>query len=101
MRLERAAALAPDGVGNIGPGLDVLVMAVTGPGDRVIAERADEPGVTIIDGGHPDLPRAADRNAAGIAAIAVLERAGPTDDGVRLTLEKRLPLSGGQGGSAA
>ena len=101
MRLERAAALAPGGVGNIGPGLDVLGMAVTGPGDRVIAERADEPGVTMIDGGHPDLPRAADRNAAGIAAIAVLERAGTLDDGVRLTLEKRLPLSGGQGGSAA
>jgi homoserine kinase len=101
MRLERAAALAPGGVGNIGPGLDVLGMAVTGPGDRVIAERADEPGVTMTGGGHPDLPRAADRNAAGIAAIAVLERAGTLDDGVRLTLEKRLPLSGGQGGSAA
>src|ERR1017187_9395577 len=96
MRLERAAALAPGGVGNIGPGLDVLGMAVTGPGDRVIAERADEPGVTMTGGGHPDLPR-----AAGIAAIAVLERAGTLDDGVRLTLEKRLPLSGGQGGSAA
>jgi homoserine kinase len=101
MRLERAAALAPGGVGNIGPGLDVLGMAVTGPGDRVIAERADEPGVKMTGGGHPDLPRAADRNAAGIAAIAVLERAGTLDDGVRLTLEKRLPLSGGQGGSAA
>jgi homoserine kinase len=101
MRLERAAALAPGGVGNIGPGLDVLGMAVTGPGDRVIAERADEPGVTISDPGHPDLPRAADQNAAGIAALAVLDRAGTLRDGVRLTLQKGLPLSGGQGGSAA
>jgi homoserine kinase len=101
MRLERAAALAPGGVGNIGPGLDVLGMAVTGPGDRVIAERADEPGVTIADPGHADLPRAADKHAAGIAALAVLDRAGTLRDGVRLTLQKGLPLSGGQGGSAA
>jgi homoserine kinase len=99
--LTRAAALAPGGVGNIGPGLDVLGMAVTGPGDRVVAERTDTPGVSMADGGHPDLPLAAAKNAAGIAAIAVLERARMRDVGVRLTLEKGLPLSGGQGGSAA
>ena len=101
MRLERAAALAPGGVGNIGPGLDVLGMAVTGPGDRVIAERTGTPGVVMAVDGHPDIPREADRNAAGIAAIAVLARAGARGTGVRITLEKRLPLSGGQGGSAA
>jgi homoserine kinase len=101
MQLERAVALAPGGVGNIGPGLDVLGMAVTGLGDRVTAERSGEPGVVMADGGHPDLPRETKRNAAGIAALAVLERAGARDVGVRLTLEKRLPLSGGQGGSAA
>jgi homoserine kinase len=98
---DRAAALAPGGVGNIGPGLDVLGLAVTGPGDRVIAERADQRGVTMADAGSAELPREAVRNAAGIAGIAVLARAGAGDLGVRLTLEKRLPLSGGQGGSAA
>jgi homoserine kinase len=98
---DRAAALAPGGVGNIGPGLDVLGLAVTGPGDRVIAARADQRGVTMADAGNAELPREAIRNAAGIAAIAVLARAGVHDIGVKLTLEKRLPLSGGQGGSAA
>lgn len=98
---DRAAALAPGGVGNIGPGLDVLGMAVTGPGDRVVAERTNGRGVSMADAGHPELPREAERNAAGIAAIAVLARAGAGELGVRLTLEKRLPLSGGQGGSAA
>jgi homoserine kinase len=76
-------------------------MAVTGPGDRVTVQRAEHRGVTIVDAGHPDLPREAQRNAAGIAAYAVLELAGSTDIGLSLTLEKRLPLSGGQGGSAA
>src|SRR5665213_622486 len=94
---DRAAALAPGGVGNIGPGLDVLGLAVTRPGDRVVAARADQRGVTMADTGPTELPREAARNAAGIAAIAVLVRAGAGDLGVRLTLEKRLPLSGGQG----
>lgn len=98
---DRAAALAPGGVGNIGPGLDVLGLAVTGPGDRVVAERADQHGVSMADAGNAGLPREATRNAAGIAAIAVLARAGFAHLGVKLTLEKRLPLSGGQGGSAA
>lgn len=101
MQLARAAALAPGGIGNIGPGLDVLGMAITGPGDRVVAERTPEAGVTMTDAGHPDLPREARRNAAGIAAMAVLDRVGARAIGVQLTLEKRLPLSGGQGGSAA
>ena len=98
---DRAAALAPGGVGNIGPGLDVLGLAVTGPGDRVVAERVNQRGVSMADAGSAGLPREATRNAAGIAAIAVLARAGAGDLGVTLTLEKRLPLSGGQGGSAA
>jgi homoserine kinase len=98
----RASALAPGGVGNIGPGLDVLGMAVTGPGDGVIAERVAGTGVSMVDGGHADLPREAHRNAAGIAAMAVIERAGAARAvGVRLTLRKGLPLAGGQGGSAA
>lgn len=59
------------------------------------------PAFSIADAGHIDLPMEPERNAAGIAAIAVLERAGARNTGVRITLEKRLPLSGGQGGSAA
>ena len=97
----RAAAIAPGGIGNIGPGLDVLGMAVSGPGDRVIAERVLGRGVTIADAGHPELPTAADRNTAGIAAMQVLSFAGAENVGVSLTVIKGLPLSGGQGGSAA
>src|SRR5579872_6482184 len=67
---DRAAALAPGGVGNIGPGLDVLGMAVTGPGDRVTAQRTQRRGVTMTSAGHPDLSLDARLNAAGIAASA-------------------------------
>ncbi len=96
-----AAALAPASIGNVGPGLDVLGMAVTGPGDRVIAEHAEGTAVFITDAGHPELSTDPDRNTAGIAARAVLRRAGVGPRGIRLVLEKRLPLASGQGGSAA
>jgi homoserine kinase len=101
VRRERASATAPGSIGNVGPGLDVLGMAVTGLGDRVTAERVGVPGVTIADSGHPDLPTDPDLNTAGLAAAAVLRCAAARDIGVRLTIEKRLPLAGGQGGSAA
>lgn len=96
-----ARAFAPGGIGNLGPGLDILGCAVTGPGDAVHAVRTERRGVQVIDAGHPDLPVEPDRNAAAIAAAEVLRRAGATSFGVGLRIEKGLPLAGGQGGSAA
>ena len=97
---QTASALAPACIGNFGPGLDVLGVAVAGPGDRVTATRTETGDVVIDDPGHPDLPTDPGQNTAGIAAREVLRRAG-TDIGVRLVVTKGLPLSGGHGGSAA
>jgi homoserine kinase len=98
---KSATAFAPGGVGNIGPGLDILALALSGPGDTVRAEWTPEPGIRILAAGHPDLPLDADRHTAGLAAKAVVERAGEQRIGIALTVTKGLPLSGGQGGSAA
>jgi homoserine kinase len=101
---KNATAFAPGGVGNIGPGLDILGLALAGRGDTVRAEWADERGIRILDSGHPDLPVDAAHHTAGLAAVAVLERAGDQrsrNRGMALTVQKGLPLSGGQGGSAA
>jgi len=98
---DHAAALAPAGIGNIGPGLDVLGMAVTGPGDRVRVERRATSGIEVADAGHPELPTDPTANTASIAAQHVLLRTSATHVGVRLFVTKGLPLAGGQGGSAA
>jgi homoserine kinase len=97
----KVRAFAPGTVANLGPGLDVLGLALTGPGDRVSVERSPERGVRIRDSGHPDIPAEASRNTAGIAAARVLERAGAGETGLVIDVVKGLPLSGGQGGSAA
>lgn len=101
----RVRAYAPGGIGNLGPGLDVLGCAVTGAGDTVELEWRDEPSdvpLTIADAGHPELPTHPDRHAASIAALAVLRKA--TERPARslvMRATKGLPLAGGQGGSAA
>lgn len=98
---RRVTATAPGGIGNIGPGLDVLGCAVTGARDEITVAWRDEPGVEVADAGHPDLPRDAKRHTAALAASAVLNRVGESKRGLTLWCRKGLPLSGGQGGSAA
>src|SRR5258708_25826836 len=99
---QTVCAEAPGGIGNSGPGLDILGAAVEGLCDRVWAVRDDEhSGVRIDRPGHVDLPRDATRHASGIAATEVLRICGRSDVGISLRVEKGLPLAGGQGGSAA
>jgi homoserine kinase len=97
-------AFAPGSIGNVGPGLDILGLAVAGDGDVVRAEWLSEPGIRMLDPGHPELPREAERHTAGLAGRAVLRRVGDgatRGRGIGLSVRKGLPLSGGQGGSAA
>jgi homoserine kinase len=98
-------AYAPGGIGNLGPGLDVLGCAITGAGDEVHAWWTDQPGVRVVDAGHPDLPLDPTMNACAIAARAVLDRAVGLrprfDRGLALRAIKGLPLAAGQGGSSA
>jgi homoserine kinase len=94
-------AYAPGGIGNLGPGLDILGCAVTGLGDIVDARFVDVPGVHLEQAGHKSLPVDPARNAASIAASEVIRKSGGTSAGVALRVTKGLPLSGGQGGSAA
>src|SRR5947208_4049971 len=90
---QTVCAEAPGGIGNFGPGLDVLGAAVEGLCDRVWAVRDDDhSGVRIDRPGHPDLPRDTSRHASGIAATEVMRIAGRFDVGISLRVEKGLPL---------
>ena len=102
--LDTVRAVAPGGIGNMGPGLDILGCAVTGLADEVVAWREAGAGVRVQASGHPALPSDPAGHASAIAATAILARAaaaGQHVPGVALHVVKRLPLAGGQGGSAA
>jgi len=101
----RVRVFAPATVSNLGPGFDVLGLALHRPGDVVDAEAADVPGVELaeVTGDGGALPRDAALNAASVAANEVLRRAAAREagPGLRVWLHKSLPLESGLGSSGA
>jgi homoserine kinase len=101
-RTAVATAFAPGSIGNVGPGFDVLGLAVDGLGDRVTVElvvgssRVDR----IVGRDAALVPREPDANCAVVAALALLRGRG-LSEGVAVSIDKGLPMSGGLGGSAA
>lgn len=95
-----ARAFAPGSIGNVGPGFDVLGLAVEGIGDTVTVELTKGAArIATITGRDAELvPRDPDRNCASIAAHAHLR---PYGYRAIVTIDKGLPLAGGMGGSAA
>ncbi len=100
---SRVRATAAATVANLGPGFDVLGLCLGGPRDSVTAVATDTGEVELVavrgDGGK--LPTLASDNCAGVAAKEVLTTFGPSGMGVRLWLDKGLPLGSGLGSSAA
>jgi homoserine kinase len=102
MRPEFATARAPASIGNVGVGFDVLGQAFGAAHDRVTAVREAQPGVRLgeVSGLVRSLPSEVHRNTALTAAHALLESMS-ADFGVRLDIDKGVPMSAGMGGSAA
>lgn len=99
--IRSAKVFAPGSIGNVGPGFDVLGLAIGGLGVTVSIEPDNEgPKIAEITGRDAgDLPEDVDRNAAALAAILLYDKAGfkPL---FRMSMENGLPFSGGLGGSA-
>lgn len=98
-------AFAPATVANVGPGFDVLGLALEGLGDTVEVEiETGPPGVFLKDvtGDGGQLPRDPARNTASVAVMEMLRFRGLLEDmRVNVTLHKGLPLGSGMGSSAA
>jgi len=102
MAAHMASASAPASIGNVGVGFDILGQAFDAARDLVTAVREEVLGVRLgrvtgLVASLPDNPRT---NTALAAAEAVLAAAG-RPFGVRLSIDKGVPLAAGMGGSAA
>lgn len=99
-----STAFAPATVANLGVGFDIVGLALREPGDTVQAEWSDahELGVRIasIEGDGGKLSRDPAKNTASVSAQSVLRLVGEKR-GVRLRIQKGLPLASGLGSSAA
>ena len=102
MPFSRAEAFAPATVANLGVGYDILGLALEGMGDRATVEFQDSPEIvfTEIRGDDGKLPRAPENNVASVSARAFLDHMGERR-GIKIKLDKGLPLSSGLGSSAA
>jgi homoserine kinase len=99
---ERATAFAPASVGNVAIGFDIMGFSVDALGDRVTVTRRATAGVEItsVRGVAGELPHAPADNTAGRALLALQEAVRP-DFGLRVEIDKGIPLGSGLGGSAA
>jgi len=102
LSVKQATVFVPCSIGNVGPGFDVLGLAVEGLGDRVTVELRDDPKFVVELSGidAAEIPTDPSRNTASLAAGAALNRGG-WKGGARIHIEKGLRLSSGLGGSAA
>jgi len=97
-----ASASAPASIGNVGVGFDILGQAFDAARDTVTAFREDELGARLgkVSGLVSSLPADPGSNTGLAAAEAVLKAAN-APFGVRLDIDKGVPVSAGMGGSAA
>lgn len=99
-------AFAPASIGNLAVGFDMLGLALSDVGDRVLARVTTGDEVTIaevrgLDGEiHPFLSTDPEQNTASIAAQALLNDQGGSF-GIELKVHKGVPLQSGMGSSAA
>ena len=99
--MKIANVFAPATIGNIGPGFDILGMAISELGDTVQVKKIKSRDVIIseIKGSDGTIPLESDRNTAGIAAREVLKLI-KARHGVEIRLHKNIPGTG-LGSSAA
>ena len=91
---------SPATIGNIGPGFDVLGLAIKNLGDIIEARKNDTEVTISFIASNPILSRDPQKNTAGIAAREVLKMLN-VKGGVELKLRKGLPSGSGLGSSAA
>jgi homoserine kinase len=101
MENKTVRTFAPASISNLGPGYDILGLAIDAPGDYVTARRRREKGLAFSlktkQAGIPADPR---RNVAAHVASLLLDELKPPF-GVELVLEKEMPVGSGLGSSAA
>lgn len=101
MKPKAVKVFAPATIANLGSGFDILGLAINAPGDFVYAERCREPGLSFsLKQDHSAISADPNENVAGHVANLLLNAINPSF-GIRLVLDKRMPIGSGLGSSAA
>ncbi|MCF8273517.1 MAG: homoserine kinase [Flavobacteriaceae bacterium] len=91
---------SPATVANVACGFDVLGFCLDNVGDEMIVRKTAKKGIYITKIEGFDLPFEADKNVAGVSALALIEDAKP-DFGFEIEIYKHIKPGSGIGSSAA
>lgn len=91
---------SPATVANVACGFDVLGFCLDNVGDEMIVRKSAKKGIYITKIEGFDLPFEADKNVAGVSALALIEDANP-DCGFEIEIYKYIKPGSGIGSSAA
>ena len=103
MKNQSIKVFAPATVANVVCGFDILGFAVNEPGDELIMEITDKPGLNIIsiEGDEGKLPLNPNKNTVSASVISLLKKLERHDVGFNIRLKKKMPMGSGLGSSAA
>lgn len=91
----------PATIGNVGPGFDIFALSLKKPFDEFTIELIDSKEITVeIKGNVPGLPTTPMDNTGSLAIIHMLEELG-INEGIQITIEKKMPIGSGLGSSGA
>lgn len=97
--MKKIKVFAPATIANVGPGYDILGLALEGVGEYLEMELIDADGIMIHPiQDYPDLPLSADENIAGIVAQAMLTQLN-IKQGLSIKIEKAVKPGSGLGSS--
>lgn len=91
---------SPATVANVACGFDVLGFCLDGIGDEMVVRKSYKKGIYITKIEGFDLPFEANKNVAGVSALALIEAANP-DCGFEIEIYKKIKPGSGIGSSAA
>ncbi|WP_053977756.1 homoserine kinase [Mangrovimonas xylaniphaga] len=91
---------SPATVANVACGFDVMGFCLDAVGDEMIVKKSAQKGIRITKIEGYDLPLEAEKNVAGVAALALLEDAKP-DFGFDMEIYKNIKPGSGIGSSSA
>ncbi|MEM9075425.1 MAG: homoserine kinase [Bacteroidota bacterium] len=98
--MEEIKVFCPATIANLSCGFDVLGVALDAVGDEMIVRKTSEVGIRISKVTGQDLPLQTEKNVAGVAGLALLEKSGYTG-GFDVEIHKKIKPGSGIGSSAA
>lgn len=98
--MEELRIFAPATVANLSCGFDVLGTCLDNVGDEMLIRKNDLNQIRITKITGQELPLETDKNVAGVAVMALLEKLG-TNQGFDIEIHKKIKAGSGIGSSAA